>query len=335
MSSENIYYYYTYLITHLIDNRKYIGSRRSKILPELDIGIKYFSSSSDKNFKKDQKNNPQNYRYEILGVFENAKDASDHENILHFENNVAFNPDYYNRFCGHSKSFNAANRVSVRDKDGKSFSVKTTDPRYLSGELVHVRTGLITAKNENGEIFSVSKKDPRYLSGELVGVTKGYNCDEKTRSKISESSKNHFTAKDKDGNIFRIHKTDPRYLSGELVHVCKGIKLSKEHCEKISVANKGKRLSEEHKQKVKDNHADCSGENNSFFGKSHSEETKKKIGNRDYSSQSGENHWSKNNKSPVLGSSWYNDGSKSYMLKPDDPKITKLNLVRGRNIRDC
>ncbi len=39
----------------------------------------------------------------------------------------------------------------------------------------------------------------------------------------------------------------------------------------------GKNLSEKHKQKIKENHADVFGENNSFYGKKHTNESRQKI----------------------------------------------------------
>lgn len=70
--------------------------------------------------------------------------------------------------------------------------------------------------------------------------------------------------------------------------------LSEEHKRKISEANKkvihteewnmkvsdaraGKPLSEEHKKKLSENHVDMSGVNNPFYGRHHTEESKKKI----------------------------------------------------------
>ena len=61
-------YHYTYRITNKILKKHYYGVRTSKDKPELDLGIKYFSSSSDSDFIKDQNCNIQNYRYKILKV---------------------------------------------------------------------------------------------------------------------------------------------------------------------------------------------------------------------------------------------------------------------------
>ena len=67
MSSNNIYYY-VYRITNIVNNTHYYGRRFSKILPKLDLGIKYFSSSSVKEFILDQKQNRHNYKYKIIVI---------------------------------------------------------------------------------------------------------------------------------------------------------------------------------------------------------------------------------------------------------------------------
>ena len=45
-------YQYVYMITELSTNMKYIGVRGSNFLPEQDLGVNYFSSSSNKEFIK-------------------------------------------------------------------------------------------------------------------------------------------------------------------------------------------------------------------------------------------------------------------------------------------
>lgn len=52
---------------------------------------------------------------------------------------------------------------------------------------------------------------------------------------------------------------------------------TEESKKKISLGNKGKIVSEESKEKMRQNHADFSGINNPMFGKHHSEETRKKL----------------------------------------------------------
>lgn len=68
----------------------------------------------------------------------------------------------------------------------------------------------------------------------------------------------------------------------------KGKEKSEEHCKNLSEAMKGKmqgennpfygkQHSEESKRKMSENHADMSGENNPFYGKKHTKEAKKKM----------------------------------------------------------
>ena len=56
-----------------------------------------------------------------------------------------------------------------------------------------------------------------------------------------------------------------------------GRKLSDDHIAKIAAANRGKKRSDESKQRMSDNHADVSGKNHPNYGKHLSEETKRKI----------------------------------------------------------
>ncbi len=86
-----------YRITNILLLKYYIG-KHSGILPsEKDIGVKYFSSSLDKDFIFDQKENPQNYRYEIMGNFISSNLAIQYEIWLHNKFNVGVNLNYYNR----------------------------------------------------------------------------------------------------------------------------------------------------------------------------------------------------------------------------------------------
>ena len=64
----------------------------------------------------------------------------------------------------------------------------------------------------------------------------------------------------------------------------KGKPMSEEQKKKLSEANKGKPsnkkgipLSEETRRKISENHCDCSGEKGPFYGKHHSEESKRKM----------------------------------------------------------
>jgi len=95
--------------------------------------------------------------------------------------------------------------VTVKDKDGNMYYVSVNDPRYKSGELIHMNVG-------------------RKLTAE---AKKKFNRKGKTNSKehnikIGEANKGKVAVKDKDGNVFKVSTDDERYKSGELLHNTKG-----------------------------------------------------------------------------------------------------------------
>ncbi len=72
----------------------YYGSRTSNTI---DIGIKYFTSSSITEFVKDYKNNPQNYKTKVIKEFDNPWDKILFESFLHEKFNVKNNPKFLNK----------------------------------------------------------------------------------------------------------------------------------------------------------------------------------------------------------------------------------------------
>ena len=76
----------------------------------------------------------------------------------------------------------------------------------------------------------------------------------------------------RDTKVWVIHHIDENPLNNSLSNL---VFLTKS--KHISLHNKGKKLSEETKRKVSINHFDFSGKNNPMFGRTHSEEAKKKI----------------------------------------------------------
>lgn len=211
---------YLYRITNLVENKHYYGSRTCNDNPKNDLGKKYFSSSTDKDFIKDQKVNPGNYRYKIIWVSDDRKKVNDFEERIHRKFNVGRNLSFYNRIINTDSGFNSTGRVTVKDREGNYYQISKDDPRYLSGELVSMLKDMVPVKDKNGNTSRVSINDPRYLSGELVHVTKGL-----------------FNAKDIDGNNYHISIDDPRYLSGELIHWSFGRNHTKESRQKISLAS--------------------------------------------------------------------------------------------------
>ena len=99
-------YHYVYRITNTKLNKHYYGVRTSNVIPSKDLGINYFSSSSDTQFREDQKNNLQNYKYTIVSEFNSREEALMLEIKLHNKFNVGVNESFYNKSRQTSIGFN-------------------------------------------------------------------------------------------------------------------------------------------------------------------------------------------------------------------------------------
>ena len=112
---------------------------------------------------------------EILKFFDNREDLIKYEQLIVNEN-VLQDPLCLNIIRGGIAGLESgftSGLVTVRDKNGNCFDVKTMDPRYISGELISVNKNTVSVKDKFGKTFKVHVSDPRYLSGELVIVSKG------------------------------------------------------------------------------------------------------------------------------------------------------------------
>lgn len=233
---------YVYMITEISTGMKYIGSRGTNRESPLQDLIKYRSSSKNKDFKKRQMENPNDYKYEILSLHDTRLEALVEESQLHEYYDVKCNPYFYNNSNQTPNGFSTFGKVCVRDSDNNILLVNKDDPRYISGELKFHSQNKVQVVDTNGNNLLVDRNDPRYIYGELISVLK-----------------NKVTVKDRDGNIFQTSLDDPRYISGELVGHSKGRKTS----EKLK-----KYMSEKYK-----------GENNPFYGKKHDKTSITKMSN--------------------------------------------------------
>ena len=110
-------YHYVYRIVDILKQKFYYGTRTSKITPQKDIGIKYFSSSSDKEFIEDQKENPQNYKYKVVRVYNTREEAILLEIKLHSKFNVGINEKFYNKVRQTSKGFDTTETIRTQTKE--------------------------------------------------------------------------------------------------------------------------------------------------------------------------------------------------------------------------
>jgi hypothetical protein len=183
-------FHYTYRITNILINKHYYGTRTSKINPNLDLGTKYLSSSSDKDFINDQKINPKNYKYKVIRIYNTRKEAMDLEIKLHSKFEVTINENFYNKAKATSTSF---------DTTGTK---RPEHSNFMKGKCFHTKEHLEKCNLNFGD--TSGKNNPMYGSarfGELnpffgkthSDETKLKFCErthsDDTKSKISNSKK--------------------------------------------------------------------------------------------------------------------------------------------------
>ena len=122
--------------THTKENKHYYGARSSKVEPKLDLGIKYFSSSTDKDFIKEQKENPQYYKYKVIKIFSTRVEAINMEIKLHTKFEVGFNESFYNKSKQSSSGFDTSGKGNYIDENGKTILISRKEAllRGLKGE---------------------------------------------------------------------------------------------------------------------------------------------------------------------------------------------------------
>lgn len=226
-------YHYVYQITEKSSNKKYIGVRTSEVSPEFDLGIFYFSSSSDMDFIKNQRNKPQDYIYEVLSIFDNRECANLEEERLHEINQVDSNPEYINRRKANGSFYNH-DKVVVKDSEGNIFITDKNNPKYLNGEYVSFVKDMVAVKDSCGNNFIVNRTDPRYISGELIGVCTGKTVvvDERNQKyfvdkndhRIQSGEFKHMNhgkvvVKDKNNSTYQLSVNDELYTSGVVQHI--------------------------------------------------------------------------------------------------------------------
>ena len=312
-------YYLVYQITNKLNNMIYIGGHVTE-----NINDKYMGSGT--NIRKAIKQyGLENFDKSILYCFDNLEDMFAKEKELVNREFIAKDNNY--NICIGGSGLIFTDCVTVKDKNGNTFSVNIKDPKYLSGELTSITTGKIAVKDKNGNNLQVDKDDPRYLAGELISV-----------------NKNKIIVIDKDGNLFQVDKDDPRYLSGELIHKSKNKILVKDKYNNYCLidkddpnylsgilvgATKGKITVKDKDGNTfsidKDDPRYLSGELVGIFkNRKHSEETKKKMSESSKGKGIG-------NLNSAYNKCWINKDYKNKMIKKNELEYyVSISWTKGR-----
>lgn len=155
-------YHYVYRITNLLKNKHYYGIRTTKYKPESDLGKRYFSSSKDQGFIKDQKKNSQNYRYKIIFVYNNRESAIRMEIKLHNKFNVGISESFYNKAKQTSVGFDRSG-VTYKHSDETKYKIGIAHKNKFVSKDTREKLSLI----HKGK--TITKKHKEQISDALTG----------------------------------------------------------------------------------------------------------------------------------------------------------------------
>lgn len=207
--------HYTYKITNVKTNKSYIGVRTSKELPFEDIGIKYFSSSTDKDFISEQKNYPENFIYEVINTFDNRTDALMDEVRLHDIYDVCKNPQFYNlsKQTSNGMDFTGGNHSEESKlKIGEASKKRGISKKAKANLLWHAKNRIRTpeeieklSKAKLGNTNASGKRSEEYskkLSERMQGTSlfKGKTHSEESKKKMSKAKLGNTNATGKRSN---------------------------------------------------------------------------------------------------------------------------------------
>ena len=179
-------YHYTYRITNICLNKHYYGSRSSILHPSQDLGHKYFSSSSDKDFINEQKTHPERYKYKIVAITTTRMKATLLEAKLHSHYRVASNPYFYNLqnqlIDGFSYEFSEKIRARIKKGLQKILpnGLSINESRIKNGVETKLKTGCMSeAKNGNAKTFFIYDNNDNLIhtvTGKFKQFCQTNNC---------------------------------------------------------------------------------------------------------------------------------------------------------------
>lgn len=173
-------HHYVYRITNKRLKKHYYGVRSCSCLPIEDLGRKYFSSSTDEEFMKDQKEHPEDYKYKIIKEFDNRKDAEYLEKYLHEKFNVAANEHFYNRCKSTLMGFSVEGTHWTEEHHKKMKKVFENQKRSYEERFGPEKANKIKEKQRKPKTEETKRK--------ISIARKGIKLSEEARKAISEGN---------------------------------------------------------------------------------------------------------------------------------------------------
>ena len=172
-------HHYVYRITNIIVKKHYYGCRSSYIEPKLDLGTKYFSSSTDKAFIREQKEHKDIFKYKIVKIFSSRKEAEYYETKLHEKFQVQIHESFYNKAKNTLMGFSVEGRKQSEEH-------KINNKRHIKGKSYEERYGKERAEVMKNNI-KLSKENISDETKEKISISKtGVTLSDFHKRSISE-----------------------------------------------------------------------------------------------------------------------------------------------------
>jgi hypothetical protein len=181
-------YHYAYRITFNPDKKHYMGIRTSFRPPLKDIGIHYFTSSTQSHFKNLFQKAPFLFKIKILKVCKTRKECLEFEVRYHKRLNVKSNPDFLNKSNQTTTFFDVSGTVVVSRKKYPLKWERIPTEEYHQNKNQFFIPSHFLRKDRNGHYGKKHTKE--------------------TKEKLSLMNSNQVVAKTEDGSIVRIPKEE-------------------------------------------------------------------------------------------------------------------------------
>lgn len=162
---------YVYLIGWSQHNTWYYGRRTAKKCNPSELWVSYFTSS--KEVKKFRRENGEPDIISIRHTFpNNPKKCSRWESAFLRRFDAKNDPRFLNKRNG-DEDWDTTGMVAVIDDSGEIRLISNLDEDWISGKLQSPYKGKAPVKDKRGNNLTVDVNDPRYTSGDLVHVATG------------------------------------------------------------------------------------------------------------------------------------------------------------------
>ena len=211
----------------------YVGVRSSNDKPFDDLGIKYFSSSSDLNFISEQREYPERFKYDIINIFSTREDALKDEIELHEKYDVANNINFYNkqRQGSYGIDFEGQHHTDdAKKKIGKASKERGISEKAKANLKWHTKNR--TRTEEERKKMSDSKKGNTNASGKRSNASKKNISEAKKGIESNFKGKKHSKESRQKMSDSKLGEKNPKYWKGK--------SRSEETIHKISENRKGK-----------------------------------------------------------------------------------------------